>query len=85
VKSDDATPLEELLKEAAEYVARMPKSAGARELGARLEKCRRTLESWRTFRPSAEQRQALRQQIQEVVSIARNNSPTKRVRREPTD
>lgn len=85
MKSDDAKPLEQLLDEAAEHVARMPKSAGARELGARLERCRRTLQSWGAFRPSDEQREALRQQILEVVGIARNVSPTRKLHRGPSD
>jgi hypothetical protein len=78
--AEDATPIEKLLTEAAEHVGRMPKSAGARELGARLERCRRTFESWMTLRPSEEQRHALREQIEEVLAIARTTSPTKKLR-----
>jgi len=69
-------PLEELLDEADRYVGRMPATPGARELRARLEKYRRTMGGWAVHAPTDEQRAAMREQLGEVLRIARNTAPT---------
>lgn len=68
--------LQELLDEADRYVARMPATPGARELKARLEKYRRTVDGWAVHPPTDEQRAAMREQLSEVLRIARNTAPT---------
>jgi len=78
--SEHDVPIEQLLDEAEALVARMSASPGARELKERLARCRR---EWAASPPSEERRQALREQIDEVVRIARVTSPTVRSRRRP--
>jgi hypothetical protein len=79
--TDDKLMIEQALLEAGEYVARMPPSAGARELRARLESFRRAVESWGTVhRPTREQVAALVEQVNEVRRIATTTAPTLRRR-----
>ena len=82
--ADKLPALEELLDEADRYVGRMPATPGARELKARLEKYRRTMGAWPMHAPTDEQRVAMREQLGEVLRIARNTAPTLR-RRVPTE
>jgi hypothetical protein len=82
--ADKQPPLEELLDEADRYAGRMPSTPGARELKARLEKYRRTMRGWAVHAPTGEQRTAMREQLGEVLRIARNTAPTLK-RRVPTE
>ena len=76
---DDQARIEEALREATEYVARMPSSPGARELKTRLESFRRVLESWGAItRPSREQVEALIERVNEVRRLATDTAPTMR-------
>jgi hypothetical protein len=79
---DDRTRIDQALREAGDYVARMPPSAGARELKARLESFRRALESWGTVhRPTRHQVDALIEQVTEVRRLATDRAPTARRRK----
>jgi hypothetical protein len=81
---DDAgSSVEKLLEDAQGYVARMPPTAGARELKTRLDQYRRTIESWAMRAPTDEQREALREQLLVVLGIAKTSAPTMKVRRPP--
>lgn len=82
---DEGASLEELLQHAQSYVARMPPTAGARELRTRLEQYRRTVESWAMRAPTDEQREALRDQVLVVLGIAKTSAPTMKLRRPPED
>jgi hypothetical protein len=77
---DRRARVEEALREAAVTVARMPETAGARELKGRLEGYRRALEAWDRGRPTDEQAEALLECIHEVRRIAVTNTPTVRRR-----
>lgn len=77
---DDVT-IEELLRQAAQHVARMAPSPGARDLRTRLERCRQAVDKWRAVHPTDEQQQALRQQIDEILALARQTTPTRKMRR----
>ena len=76
--ADEMAP-QTLIEEADKYVRRMPQTAAKRELASRLERYRRAVESSPT--PSADQAQALREQIQEVLLAARGGALTLRMRR----
>jgi hypothetical protein len=77
--SDDRTRIEQALREAGEYVARMPTSPGARELKTRLESFQRVVESWGTVhRPTREQVDALIERVNEVRRLATDTAPTMR-------
>lgn len=78
--SDSRAAIDAAMTEAAEHVARMPKSPGARELGARLERFRAVMKRWETIPPDAEQVEALRAWVAEVTNLARTTSPTRRYR-----
>jgi len=80
--SDDRARIEQALREADEYVARMSPSPGARELKARLETFRRVLESWGTVhRPTRQQVDALVERVNEVRRLATDGAPTVRRRK----
>jgi hypothetical protein len=82
---DDKERIEEALREAGEYVARMPPSAGARELKARLEKLRRAVESWGAIHsPAPSQVDAMIEQANEVRRLATDRAPTMK-RRNPLE
>jgi hypothetical protein len=84
VTSDPQPQLEELLTEAETLVGRMPASPGANELSLRLARFRQTIERWNETRePTDEQLQALRDQVVEVLRIARATAPTVRLKRPP--
>jgi hypothetical protein len=77
--ADDRERIEQAILEASEYVLRMPSSAGARELRARLETFRRVLQSWGTVhRPTAQQVDALIERVNEVRRLATDRAPTLR-------
>jgi hypothetical protein len=80
--ADDRARIEQALREAGEYVARMPSSPGARELRTRLESFRRVLESWGTVhRPTRQQVDALIERVDEVRRLATDRAPTVRRRK----
>lgn len=74
--ADDDSLIRKMLADAEGYVSRMPPTPGSRELRARLDKYRLAFEAWSTRAPTDEQREALRDQIAEVVRIARSGAPT---------
>ncbi len=80
---DPRERVEQALSEAEGYVARMPATAGSRELKARLDGYRRALQSWSRSRPSDEQVDALVECVAEVNRIARVSAPTVRKRITP--
>jgi hypothetical protein len=76
---DERARIEAAIREAREYVARMPPTAGARELKARLETFERVLQSWGTVhRPTTEQVDALIERVSEVRRLATSTAPTLR-------
>ena len=80
--SEDRARIEQALREASEYVARMPSSPGARELKTRLESFGRVLESWGAInRPTRQQVDALVERVNEVRRLAMDTAPTMRRRR----
>ena len=80
--ADDSERIEQALREAGEYVARMPSTPGARELKGRLESFRRVLEAWGTVhRPTRQQVDALIERVNEVRRLAMDTAPTVRRRR----
>jgi hypothetical protein len=80
--ADDRARIEQALREAGEYVARMPPSPGGRELRTRLESFRRVVESWGTInRPTREQVEALIERVNEVRRLATDTAPTVRRRK----
>jgi hypothetical protein len=82
VADDDQARIDQALREATEYVTRMPASPGERELKARLESFRRVLESWGTVhRPTRQQVDALIERVNEVRRLATDTAPTVRRRK----
>jgi hypothetical protein len=81
--TDRDAPVDQLLAEAEECVARMPSTPGARELRARLDQYKRVVAQWNQRPPADDQRQAMRDQVGEVLRIARTTAPTLRTRRQP--
>jgi hypothetical protein len=81
--TDRDAPVGQLLDEADACVARMPATPGARELRARLDQYRRVVAQWNQRPPADEQRRAMRDQVAEVLRIARATAPTLRTRRPP--
>jgi len=80
--SDDQARIDQALREAGEYVARMAPSPGARELRARLETFQRVLESWGTVhRPTRQQVDALIERVNDVRRLATDTAPTVRRRK----
>jgi len=80
--TDDSERIEQALREAGEYVARMPLTPGARELKGRLESFRRVLEAWGTVhRPTRQQVDALIERVNEVRRLAMDTAPTVRRRK----
>jgi hypothetical protein len=75
--------VEALLLEAETWVGRIPPTPGARELTTRLSRLRHAFEGWSFRKPTAEQRVALREEIDDVLRIARATSPTQRRRPAP--
>jgi hypothetical protein len=81
--TDRDAPVDQWMEEAEACVARMPSTPGARELSARLERYRRVVAQWALRPPTDDQRQALRDQVGEVLRLARTTAPTLRTRRHP--
>lgn len=80
---DEEASIESLLEDAEGYVARMPPTAGSRELKTRLEQYRRTVGGWALRAPTGEQRAALRDQVLVVLRLAKDSAPTLKVRQPP--
>jgi hypothetical protein len=77
----DRESVEQALKDAESHVARMPSTPGTRELRARLDAYRRSMETWRHREPTTEQLEALDVGLAEITRIARTTSPTIKMRR----
>jgi hypothetical protein len=77
----DRARIEAAIREASEYVGRMPPTAGARELKARLETFQRVVDAWEiVHRPTPEQVDALIERVTEVRRLATSTAPTVRRR-----
>ena len=78
---DEKARIEAAIREAGEYVARMPPTPGARELKTRLETFQRVVQSWGAInRPTQQQIDALLERVNEVRRLATNTAPTLRRR-----
>jgi hypothetical protein len=78
-QESDRARIEAALREASEYVARMPASAGERELRSRIETFQRVVAAWgRISRPTPEQIEALIERVTEVRQLATSSAPTVR-------
>jgi hypothetical protein len=79
VRSDSKARIEAALREASEYVARLPPTPGARELKGRLESFSRVLRSWGSIHePTSQQVEALIDRVEEVRRLATSSAPTVR-------
>ena len=78
---DDDAFIVKLLEDAERYISRMQATPGARELRSRLDRYRDAVHAWSITPPSGEQREALRDQLSELVRIAKGAAPTMKVRR----
>lgn len=77
--TDDKARIEAAIREASEYVARMPATPGARELRTRLESFLRVVQSWGAIqRPTKDQVDALLDRVNEVRRLAVSTAPTLR-------
>ncbi|HEY3821631.1 MAG TPA: hypothetical protein VGL81_30905 [Polyangiaceae bacterium] len=84
--AEDRARIEAAIREASEYVARMPPTPGARELKTRLETFQRVVQSWRAIhRPTTEQVDALIERVNEVRRLATSTAPTARRKRYEPD
>lgn len=60
-------PIVERLADAIAAVDRLPPTPGSRALRTRLERYRHVIRGWVTFTPTEEQREALREQLDEIL------------------
>jgi len=78
--ADERKRIEFALNQAESHVARMEPSPTTTRLKVALEIFRRSVDSWNTRPPTAEQLDLLREHVEEVLQLARSSSPTIKLR-----